>query len=484
MTITKVLMVVLFVVGSLIPVQSTRADVAPEPEVELGGLQPPQFKETEVAMLYERVELELGMFYDETALTPIQNGVTVNAYFMMQNQGTLDESMHAVFPSQSAPVCHGNYSGDSFTVYDILQESFQVIVNGIDIPTFTLEAPYGDCPNYPWLAFDVTFPVGKEVLIKVSYEMQTWTVDTAQNIDYILETGAGWKGNIGRGYVVFKFPYSATTENVLSATTKGYQFLYNEIFWSFQDLEPTPQDNIHISIVSPNTWLEIKRLRDQLAKIPESPEAWLRLIDIYRSIGFDQKGDFIRNEHYVGLIESAYQQAIAQNSKNAELLAQYARYRLYALSPRLFLTIENDNATQILSLLNKALALEPNNGTAQQTLSDLMSVAPFITFTPPATIHPTATSLFTVTPSITPSATITPISSETPMVVTVVHTKIVNPPTSTKLPEPTVTVALTEIEIQNTEQSESNSSAMVLGALVIFAMGAGSGWFLSKRQKK
>lgn len=224
----KLILLFVFLVSLFPPSQSIHADIAPPPEIELGGLQ--TFQDTEVQMLYERVEMELGMFNDENSPDQVQNRVIVNAYFVMKNLGLEDENMQAVFPSQSAPVCHGNTSGDSFTVYYILDDSFKVSIDGSIVPTFMVEAPYGICEDFPWLAFDVTFPVKKEVLVKVSYVMETWEVDYAQNIDYILDTGAGWKGNIGRGYVILKFPYAVTSENILSNTTEGYQFLYNEIF--------------------------------------------------------------------------------------------------------------------------------------------------------------------------------------------------------------------------------------------------------------
>src|SRR4026209_193507 len=112
MRVTKILLVALFVASILIPAQPVRADMAPPPEVELSGLQPPQFQKTEVAMIYERVEMELGIYRDETGLQPIQNRVVVNAYFVMQNQGSADERMQAVFPSVSEPICREQANGD------------------------------------------------------------------------------------------------------------------------------------------------------------------------------------------------------------------------------------------------------------------------------------------------------------------------------------------------------------------------------------
>jgi len=484
MKIGNITLTVLILAGLFIPVQTVRADIAPPPEVELGGLQPPQFQQTEVAMLYERVEMEMGMYYDETAPTPIQNRVLIEAYFLMKNLGNVDESMQAVFPSESNPICRGNTHGERFTAYYIVQDSFQVGIDGITVPTTIVKAPYGDCNNFPWLAFDIIFPVQKEVLVKVSYEMRTWNVDAAQNIDYVLDTGAGWNGKIGRGYVILKFPYAVTSENVLSSSTEGFQTFYNEIFWSFQNLEPTSESNIHISVVSPNVWLDIKRLRAQLERVPESPDAWIQLIEAYRDIGLDEKGDFVRDKYYFDLTESAYQTAIAENPNSAELHARYAEYRLYNWSPRLSRQLTENEATQLLSLLNKAFALEPNNETAKNTMSSLLGVAPFITFTPPPTVPPTATLLFTTTPTMTPSVTITPVPSETPVVITVVHTKIVKALTSTQLPQVTATLSLVETESKSESQNNSNPSSLIFGAFVIFGAGLGLGLLFAKSKKK
>jgi tetratricopeptide (TPR) repeat protein len=310
--------------------------------------------------------------------------------------------------------------------------------------------------------------------------------DYMENIEYILETGAGWSGPIKRGYVIFRFPYEATKENVLSDTTAGYQYLYNEIFWSFENLEPTSENNIQISIVSPSTWQQMLSLRRDLNENPALPEKWLRLAEIYEGVAI-WKALYTRSYEYFEKVFTAYEQGISANPNNAELYARYAQYKLYNIDPRLLrqLTLdEEDKAGEILALLNKALALDPNNETANQTLSELMYVAPFITFTPPLTIPPTATSKFTATPSITPSATITPVPSETPIVVTVVHTKIVNAPTFTKMPQATETLIPIGVEPQAETQEDANSSTIIFGALLVFGLGAGSGWLLSKRQKK
>jgi hypothetical protein len=492
MNLAKIAFALLLLMSIFIPSGPAYADIAPEPEVELGGLQPPQFKPTEVAMLYERVEMELGMFQDDTERHDVQNRVMVNAYFVMQNQGKVDEAMQAVFPSQSAPICRGNHHGDSFTAYYILEDSFEVTINGMPVPTSTLNAPYADCEDYPWLAFDVTFPVNQEVLIKVSYVMETWNVDFAQNIDYILETGAGWKGNIGRGYIILKFPYPVSYENVLSAASEGYQILDNEIFWSFQDLEPTPENNIHISIVSPNVWLDIQRLRNQVANEPRSPDAWLALLEKYNGIAYSDKGMTTRDQHYADLIPVTHEEAIRTNPDNAELSANYAAYKLFGWSPHME-PITPDQAEQVLPWLNRALALDPENETANYVLWQLSNSAPFLTYTPPPTIPPTATSLFTMTPSITPTATKTLVPKARPTF-TEARTKPDQEFKSTATPRPTSTrtasAITTAVEFTpgSSEEREtgnqSPSSIAIIGMVATFIAGLVIGTLWSSLRKR
>ena len=470
---------ILILFGLFAFVQPVRADIAPPPGVELEGIRPAGSENTEVEMLYERVEMELGSFYDEKLLPPTQNRVLVNAYFLMENTGSKDESMQVVFPSRSAPICRKELShGERYTVYDILQESFQVIVDGNIVPLSIVKLPFGDCQDFEWIAFDANFPVGKQVLIKVSYEMQTFLIDVAQEINYILETGSGWKGTIRRGYVILKFPYTVTSENILSGTTRGYQTLYNEIYWPLQDLEPTSADNVHIYVVSPNTWLDIQRLRTLLERSPENPEAWLELTNNYIDLGLTPKGDRIKDEYYLGLIEPAFQQAISYNPNNAELYAQYAEF---IFEREIFTKPQTHDVSRILPLVNKALALEPDNKTANRVANALIGYDPQLTFTPPATIPPTSTLAITSTPSLTPTTTITPKPSQTPVVVTVVRTKLVQMPTATKTQKALEIVSITP-DLKSLDLEEKPNSSIALVFMVVFVVGAGVGWFLSKHR--
>ncbi len=484
----KIVFIILLLLSFLRPSRFVHADVAPPPAPKLGGLEPFAYQDTEVQMLYERVEMELHPFYSAD-LEEWANRIFVSAYFLMHNQGAENETMQAIFPLEDLS-CGYFGGGVSYTSYQILQNTFTVSVDGTPVAVKSIVTPHPRkiadiCEEAQWAAFDVSFPVGTDVLIHINYEMGSLGNDVLENIDYILETGAGWKGPIKQGYIIMKFPYTVGNQNVLSGTTSGYQTLYNEIYWSFQDLEPTIEDNIHISIVGPNTWKRLQTLQQSLAETPGNASNWLELAYLYESIAH-YHGDILRNEYYLGRIVPAYEQGIAANPNSAELYAKYAEYQLMTWSPRLIRQITEDEAAQILSLLNKAFILDSNNETAQMTLSNLISVSPFITFTPPPTSPPTATSLFTATPSITPSVTLTPVSGELqqPLVVTVIHTKLVKAPTPTQKSEPTRTNTPTKSLVQDDKQNESGSSPMIFAALVIFAAGLGLGTFWSRKFRK
>lgn len=487
----KIILIALLSIGILLPSRAVRADVSPPPAPQLGSLEPFEYQETNVQMLYERVEMELESFLRPEEPSRPENRVHVTAYFTMRNQGDVPESMQVIFPLESFSNCRMGFGGgNSYTQYFIDEDSFRVAVNGANVPVEKVVTEHPDknvlglgdyCSEMSWAGFDVHFPVKEDVVIRVEYLMESMGVDSMQNIEYILETGAGWAGPIQRGYVIVKFPYTATAENVLAESTPGYQFLYNEAYWSFENLEPASENNIQLSIVSPDTWQKILVLRQDLKENPRLPDKWLELAQIYEDIA-QWHGDILRSSEYFHKGFTAYEQGIAANPNHAELYAKYADYQLMSLSPRLIRQITEEEASRILYQLNKALALEPDNETARITLSNLLSVAPSVTFTPPPTLAPTATPLHTSTPSITPSATLTPdYFADMPVVITVVHTKIVKEltATSTRTPRATRTAqAETRIvesalssDVENETSDRSPLSIAIIGMVATFIAG-------------
>ena len=402
------------------PERSARADVAPPPAPGLGGLEPFEYQDTNVQMVYERVEIELtDVWIDPEYPESLFQQVNVIAWFMMRNLGSADEQMQAVFPLKSlgnecSPYFDISYP-PSYAYYLNDPDSFVIRVDGERVTTtvVTTNYPHQTCePLWPmeWIAFDVTFPVGRDVLIRVEYHMDQMGRDALQNIDYILETGAGWAGPIGRAYVVFRLPYLATTENILSATTPGYQFLFNEIFWSYENIEPTHQDNILISVIAPPTWENILNLRDTIQTNPLDTAAWRSLADTYSAIAY-WHGPNLREATYHQKAFDTYQLAMAANPESAELYAGYAHmiwdeccYYSYSDNP-----MSETDRDRLLPLLDKALSFDPSNQEALEMLQRIKEQFPDLDYTPPVTFTPTTTPspTQTLSPSITPSPTIT-----------------------------------------------------------------------------
>ena len=79
---------------------------------------------------------------------------------------------------------------------------------------------------------------------------------------YVLETGAGWYGTIGRAELVVRFPYNVSPQNVLlgesitgfSTTTPGVELGGREARWIYVDFEPIREQNMEISLVKPAAW--------------------------------------------------------------------------------------------------------------------------------------------------------------------------------------------------------------------------------------
>lgn len=59
MKLRKIVLSGLFIFTIIIPSNSVHADVAPPPAPQLGGLEPFEYQDTNVQMVYERVEMEV-----------------------------------------------------------------------------------------------------------------------------------------------------------------------------------------------------------------------------------------------------------------------------------------------------------------------------------------------------------------------------------------------------------------------------------------
>jgi len=434
------------------------ADMSPPPEPGIGGLSTFKIQATNVQMTFERVEMEILDIPEGTDENGFRKSipVAVNAWYVMHNQSNADEKMQVVFPLDDFNNCSTNPNLKiipSYTRLSILRDSFKVNIGGIpaEVTDVTTDHPHkteGVCDYLHWAAFDVSFPANRDVLVRVSYLMAYGggEPDYIENLEYILETGAGWKGPITKGYIILRFPY-IVEDNILPGTTSGYVKTYNELFWSFGNLEPTSDNNIFISYIEPMTWKTITDSRERIKRTPSDIKAWRQLADIYGGIARHDVGG-IRSKVYEQKVFDTYRQAITINPNSSELYTGVAKYYWnygYNMGPdkdgKLVQIFPKDT---VIPFLERALQLDPYNKEALDLLQQLQASFGNFDFDFPPTLTPANTP----TATITPSATITPLDTIT---ATVTATN-----TTTPVPSLTPTRLITLIT-QSTKIVEKNS---------------------------
>jgi hypothetical protein len=221
------------------------ADVAP-PQQPPGFNPEPGNEITQVRMLAEIVTI------DVLAVDPPQ--AHFSAIFTMRNLSGSTEAMAVRFP---LAVNDGFFN---------LVEIKNVVIK-VNEQTTGYERIQGPEPIYgfeeesaPWAEFDVNFPPGEDVTISVFYDLDGtgYESETCTSFNYILSTGAGWKGTIGTGEIILRLPYDANPQNViLNEYQSPPRFSGREARWSFKELEPTPADNLTFEIVKPIIWKQV-----------------------------------------------------------------------------------------------------------------------------------------------------------------------------------------------------------------------------------
>lgn len=377
-----------------------RADVAPDPQAAASSIAPGEG--TQVQMLRERVMLDVQpIARGATNTTPVA-GVTAD--FTLRNLGNADETMDVRFP-KSFPI-NGGHSPAEF---GNAIERMEVFVNGASVPNHTVHEN-----GAPWAVWRVDFPAGRDVNVRVQY--RTFGADYYGSVDfyYILETGAGWRGPIGEGDIIFQFPYAANFEMVeprdasiaYSATTPPFVVDGNQLRWHFENLEPTPRDNVHLQMVRPDLWQAILDAREQVKRKPNDPAAQIKLGQAYRD-AIPIKNWWLEDseiaDHLGWLADAAFRRATALAPNDASVHLAYARFlsdRAWSLTPEPFYSGAR-------SELARALELDPNSSDAAHLAKQLDGLA---------TIPEIAQQLaVTPTPIASPTRAVpTPLSSAPP----------------------------------------------------------------------
>lgn len=399
------------------------ADVAP-PEQPPGSNLAPGDEATQVQMLSERVlmEVQTAPWPGVSLSSAVRDWAKVTATFTMFNHSQVDETMQVRFPLTN-PEGWGDGRGEYPEIEDI-----RVWVDGVRVTTtrVTTPAPRGDDdPPIVWAGFDVTFPADEQVEIEVRYSQRATGYHPQSVFTYILETGAGWKDAIGSGELIVRVPYTASHENfLLQHSSAGMRFVGADARWSFEELEPTREDNLRATIIEPGYWLAVIGAQGIVNNNPEDGDAWGALARAIKRVTLEYKGWLREDDAGKALYQAsvrAYENAVRLNPEEAKWHAGYAEL----LWHKIFLWPDygDPEMITILEQIQAALEIEPGNEQAWVILNDMRRSAPlavafeqskvdFLLLT--ATIQPSPTSTPEVTLSPSSTATQTPVPTETP----------------------------------------------------------------------
>lgn len=420
-----------------------KADIAPPPNPLLGGLGTFQYQNTSVQMLSERVEMEMVSYPGTEEENEFQPGVQVDAWFVMRNTGGEDETMQVVFPLKDMNEClvPGSLGGfTSYTYSSIEYSSFDAEVDGEKVETTTITSPHpwkdkspvcegsGVSVSMDWAAFTVTFPSNEDIVVRVAYVLELSGADAVQNVSYTLETGAAWKGPIGEAIIVFRFPY-VVDNFIMPGTSPGYQVMQNEIYWRFENIEPSSADNVFIAYISPDVWAEIRDSRRRISANPKDDAAWSQLAGNYSYIAH-WHGQNIRSEDYRQRAYKAYQDGLKAKPDSAVLNAGYAD--LYLMECCYYGEIPPSDMKVVRPYIENALKTDPSNEKALELLDLLRSADPDIDITVGPTFAPTTT--------LTPNRRLLPTATGMPLMTSTLP--------NTYTPRPTRTFAVTDAPTQ------------------------------------
>ncbi|RKD90179.1 DUF4424 family protein [Mangrovibacterium diazotrophicum] len=225
MKTTKIILAIL----ALICLQTSLfADIAPNP-IKAKSISPKAA--TSIRMESERVEIDL---YNDSSV--------VTCVFYMRNLGE-PEKLQIGFPDMRfyhfSMEKHQN--GDRFAVKE----------NGKTI-AFTSASGGAEGSGSPdekdWYLWNSEFEKGESKTIEVQYSLPCGMryKSNERFFTYLLSTGAGWEGTIGKAEIIVNLK-DIEQDSVLSQTPANCEISGKQFSWTFTDFEPTENNDIKIS---------------------------------------------------------------------------------------------------------------------------------------------------------------------------------------------------------------------------------------------
>ncbi|HET9910234.1 MAG TPA: hypothetical protein VFQ13_00020 [Anaerolineales bacterium] len=357
---------------------NARADVAP-PLYPPGSNPQPGVEVTQVRMVAETVIIEVLKDIEPRSL----GDAHVTADFTMHNLGTIDESMAARFPIS---VNDGRWEYPEINNLLIQVNGKQVQHRRVTYPDYRYSddsVKKNNAEMLPWAEFDITFPAGQDVSIRVTYDLEGTGYYPATVFYYVLETGASWKESIGSADIILRLPYEANPQNVMDqetgwgGTTPGGVFQGNEVRWHFEDLEPTGWEyNMEFALIAPSAWETVLSAQKQVAKYPNDGESWGMLAKAYKLAFLSVKGyrEDEGGQQLYQLSLEAYEKCLSLKPNDAQWHAGFADLLAYRAMWDVMGGTTTPEAIRALNEIHTALELAPNDTVVQEIAYSMTSL--------------------------------------------------------------------------------------------------------------
>jgi hypothetical protein len=217
----------------------------------------------------------------------------------------------------------------------------------------------------------VTFPITRQVVISVSYGISPTGYLPEAVFAYVLSTGAGWRGPIGKANISMRLPYPATAENVaLDKSKPGARIVNGEVRWHWTNLEPTAKDDWYATLLVPDIWQGIVKARKAVQQAPRNAQKWLELSQAYvKAVPF--KYEPMGGKRFIQLGIQAMQRAVTFAPRSADMHAEYAGLLWYLYRFDVAQTPQGAIGRRIFRELDSALKLDPANARAKAIKADI-----------------------------------------------------------------------------------------------------------------
>lgn len=208
-----------------------KADIAPDPIRAKGitVLQP-----TDIRLTYEKVTVDLTL-----------DSSFVHCYFRLHNEGKA-RKIQIGYPNMSY---YSNNDRHNFRYNPI-----NVSENGKKIDNINFYIPdsinlrNNDNNSKPWYLWDTNFDENETRVIVVTYSLPQGIVknNLYYKFEYLLSTGAGWKGAIDTAEIMVNLK-NFDSDLILKTSPSNFTSTSNQIVWKLHNIEPTSMDDITIS---------------------------------------------------------------------------------------------------------------------------------------------------------------------------------------------------------------------------------------------